>query len=104
MLVRTAPHGGACRVAVWPLPWGGVLCWCVARRMVGRAALLCGPPHGGACCAGAWPPSWWGMLCCCLSITVVVRGVVVPGFDCCRVRRLAAGDVGFGLVVPVVVF
>ena len=97
-------HFGACCVGVWPLTWCGVLCWRLARLLVGRAALLCGPPHGGACCAGAWPPSGWGMLCCCPSAAVVVRGVVVLGLGCRRVCRLAAGVIGFGLVVLVVVF
>ena len=81
-----------------------MLCWYAARRMVGRAALFCGPPHGGTCCAGAWLPPWWGVLCWCLSAAVVVPGVVVPGLGCHRVCRLAAGVVGLGLVVLVVVF
>ena len=77
---------------LWPPSLWGVLCWCVALRMVGRAALRCGvlccsalcvvvvcdPPHGGACCGGVWPASCWGyvMLCC-----VVVR----CGVFCCVV-------------------
>ena len=44
------------------------------------------------------------VLCCCLSARVVVRGVVVLGLGCRCVCRLAAGVVGFGLVVLVVVF
>ena len=62
MVVRVSvvcgpPHGGACCVGVWTpswwgvLRWGAVYCvvwrcvlwWCVAPRMVGLAALVCGP-------------------------------------------------------------
>ena len=64
-----------CGGGVWPpsgwgvLRWGAVCCvvwrsvlwWCVATRMVGHVALVCGLPHGGACCGGVWPPSWWGV-------------------------------------------
>ena len=62
--------------SVWPPSSWGVLRWCAAPRMVGRAALgwgvlccvalcvvvVCGPPYGGACCVGVWAPSWWGVL------------------------------------------
>ena len=87
-----------------PRPLWGVLCWCVAPPKVARAVLACGPPYGRPCCFVVWPPSWWGVLCWCLSAAVVVRGVVVLGLGCLRVCRLAAGVVGFGLVVLVVVF
>ena len=89
VVVCGPPHGGAWRVVlcldalrcvvlccvalrcvewcgggVWPFSWWGVLRWCVAPRMVGRAALgcgvlccialcvvvVCGPPHGRASC------------------------------------------------------
>ena len=63
VLLRCPPHGAACCVGACPPPWWGVLCWCVAPPIVGRAALLCACPHGGARCVGAWPPSWWGVLC-----------------------------------------
>ena len=64
VLVRGLPHGWACYVGACPPPppWWGVLCWCVAPPMVGRAALVCGPPLGGACCVGACPPH--GGACC----------------------------------------
>ena len=44
------------------------------------------------------------VLCCCLSAGVVLRGVVVLSLGCRRVCRVAAGIVGFQLVVLVVVF
>ena len=79
VLLRGPPHGGACCVGACPPPRWGVLCWCVAPPMVGRAALVCGPPLGGACCVGVWPPSWWGVLCSCPSAAVGAwcGGVVV---------------------------
>ena len=87
VLVRGPPHGWAYCVGACPLPWWGVLCWCVA------------PPHGGACCVGllspSWwgvlcwcvPPSWWGVLCWCVPPPVVGRAALVrgppPGRACC---------------------
>ena len=70
VLVCGPPHGEAwcvtvCRVAlrcvalccvvwcgggVWPPSWWGVLRRCVAPRLVGRAALVCGPPIVGPRC------------------------------------------------------
>ena len=35
------PYGGACCVGVWHPSWSGVLWWCVAPLMVGRASLAC---------------------------------------------------------------
>ena len=92
VLVRGPPHGWACCFGACPPQWWGVLCWCVAPPMVGRAALICGLPLGGACCVGAcppdcgravwvcaplprgraccvglWPPSWWGAVCWCVT-------------------------------------
>ena len=91
VLVRGPPHGWAYCVVACPPPWWGVLCWCVAPPMVGRAALVCGPPlgwaycvgacppHGGACCVGVCPPpSWWGVLRWCVAPLLVGRAVSVP--------------------------
>ena len=89
-----------CGGGVWPPSWWGVLRWCVAPRMVGRAVLgcsvvMCGlvccggvwPPHGGACCVGVWPPSWWGVcwraVWCCVALSVVVLCRPPHGGACC---------------------
>ena len=61
-----------------PLPWWGVLWWCVARLLAGA--------YGG----GAWPPSWLGVVCWCVAPVMVGRAVVVVvvhgaplGGECC---------------------
>ena len=64
-----------------------VVWWCMAPRMVGRVAVVCGPPHGGAWCGASWPPTWWGILWLCLAPLMVGRGVVVCGplhYAACR--------------------
>ena len=75
---------GVLRWCVAPLLVGraalgcGVLCclvlccvrWCVSSRMVGRAAFVLGLPLGGVCCGGVWPPPWWGVLCRCVWVSV----------------------------------
>ena len=66
------PFGGACCVGVWPPSWWGVLCWCVAPLIVGRAAL------GGVCCV-VWSPIWRGVLRWCVAPLIVGRVVVVCG-------------------------
>ena len=76
----------------------------MARLMVGCAALVCGAPSWWGVLCWCLAPLMVGRLCCCLLAVVVVRGEVVLGLGCCRVCRLAAGIVGFGLVVLVVVF
>ena len=116
-LVSSAPHRGACCVGVWTPSWWGVLrwgavcyvvwrCvlwWCVAPRMVGRAALVYGPAHGGAvlrcvvlyrfalrcdvlCCVlcggGVWPPLWWGVLRWCVAPLLVGRAALGCGVLC----------------------
>ena len=50
-----------CGGGVWLPPWWGVLRWCVAPRMVGRAALGC------------------GVLCCVALCVVVVCGPLMVG-------------------------
>ena len=47
------PHGRACCVGVWPSSWWGVLCWCVAPLVVGRAVLVPACRRGGA---------WFGLV------------------------------------------
>ena len=88
VLVRGPPHGWAyCVGACPPPPLWGVLCWCVAPPIMGRAVLVCGPPLGGACCVGLWSPSWWGVLCWCVPPSwwgVLCRCVPPPrGGACC---------------------
>ena len=41
VVVCGPPYGGAHCVGVWPPSWWGVLCWCVAPPMVGRAGSVC---------------------------------------------------------------
>ena len=91
VLVRGLPPVGACCVGVWPPALTGVLCWCVAPLimgrallvrgplMVGRAVLVRGPPHGEGCCRVAWAPSWWGVPWWCLAPHMVGRAVLVRG-------------------------
>ena len=93
---------GWCCAGAWPPSWWGLLRWCVAPPMVGRAVLMraprplwgvlcrcvappkvgaelaCGPPHGRPCCFAAWPPSWWGVLCRCMAPLMVGHAVLVP--------------------------
>ena len=64
--MRGPPHGGACCGCAWPPSLRGVLCCCVAPRMVRHALVVCGPPHGGVCCVGA-------------GVCVVVGGLVLVG-------------------------
>ena len=67
-LVCGPPHAGACCGGVWPPAWWGVVCWRVARLIVGRGVVVCGPLHGGVWCADVWPPSWCGMLRWCYGL------------------------------------
>ena len=41
------PRGAACCVGLCPPPWWGVLCWCVAPLLLGRAVLLAACRGGG---------------------------------------------------------
>ena len=61
-----------------PPPRWGVLCRCALPPMVGRAVLAHGPPHGRACCVVVGPPSWWGVLCWCVAPLMVGHAVLVP--------------------------
>ena len=78
-----------------------VLCcvWsCVAPRVVGRAALVCGPPQGGACCGGVCPRPMAGRA---LSVRSGFGSWCFSRLDArlvllvrCCLRRLTAGVVG----------
>ena len=109
---------GWCCAGAWPPSWWGLLRWCVAPPMVGRAVLVrasrplwgvlcrcvappkvgavlaCGPPHCRPGCFAAWPPSWWSLLCRCVAPLMVGHAVLVP------VRRGGCawcGGAGLGL-------
>ena len=93
---------GWCCAGAWPPSWWGLLRYCVAPAMVGRAVLVralrplwgvlcrcvappkagvvlaCGPPHGPPCSFAAWPPSWWGVLNRCVASLMVGHAVFVP--------------------------
>ena len=55
-----APGGRACCVGAWPPSWSGVLCWCVAFLMVGRAVLVHGPLMVGRAVSVRGPPRGGG--------------------------------------------
>ena len=98
VVVCVPPHGGACCFGVWPpctvgraVLGCGVLCcvdcvfwWCVPPRMLGLAALVCGPPHGGAWCVVLCRVALRCVVLCSVALCGVVL-VCVPahGGACC---------------------
>ena len=63
------PHGGVCFVRFCPPAWWGVVCWCLAPLLVGRAVSVPVCRGGGVSCRGVWLglPSSMGVrlrLCC----------------------------------------
>ena len=74
MLVRAPSPSGACCVGLWPPSWWGVLCWCVAPLLLGRAVSV------PACCGCA---VWFGLSSSVGRVVVAVVLLAWPGLVLC---------------------
>ena len=84
------PPVGACRACAWLPPWWGVLCWCVAPLLLGRAVLVAACRGGGVwfwlSSSVGWVVvavvlvAWLGLvLCWCVPPPLLGRAVFVRG-------------------------
>ena len=69
---------GWCCAGAWPPSWWGLLRWCVAPRMVGRAVLVRASRPLWGCCVGVCPLPRW-VLCSRAAHRIVVRAALLRG-------------------------
>ena len=72
--MRAPPPSGACCVGLWPPSWWGVLCWCLAPLLLGRAVSVPACRGGGV---------WFGLSSSVGRVVVAVVLLAWPGLVLC---------------------